>query len=296
MKKLEVTTPRGSKGTIHYRDEGDGAPVVFVHGLLVSGALWDDVIANMPKNLRCIAPDWPLGSHTEGMSSDCDISPMGVAELIGAFLDALDLHDVTLVGNDSGGAICQLVMTKHRSRIARVVLTTCDAFDIFPPKLFAYLSILAKVPALIPVMAKLMWWFAPLRSLPIAYGLLTRNARIARHLTDAWVRPIATRADVRRDLRKFLLGVSPRVTELAAADFGDVTIPVMVAWAPEDPSFPMRLAEALVNALPNATLVTIKNSYVFSALDQPAELARLVSEFALRTGEVGTVPYATLGA
>ena len=72
--------------------------------------------------------------------------PRGVARLIAAFLEALELDDVTLVGNDTGGAICQLVVDRHPERLGRLVLTNCDAFENFPPKAFLAAGRAARVP------------------------------------------------------------------------------------------------------------------------------------------------------
>ena len=127
----EITLPQG---TIHYRDTGEGPPVVFLHGLLVDGEVWRKVTPLLQGAARSIVPDLPLGSHRLAMKADADLSPAGVARLVGDLLAALDLEDVTLVGNDSGGAISQLVALDHGERVGRLVLTNCDCFDVFPPK------------------------------------------------------------------------------------------------------------------------------------------------------------------
>jgi len=93
------------QGTIHYREEGAGPPLVFVHGLLVDGRLWRDVTPPLTGRHRCITPDWPLGSHRSALNEGADRSPRGIAHLIADFLDALELSDVTIVANDTGGAI-----------------------------------------------------------------------------------------------------------------------------------------------------------------------------------------------
>ncbi len=83
-----------SSGTIRYRDVGHCPTVVFVHGLLVDGSLWRKVVPPLQDQIRCIVPDWPLGSHTIPMKPTADLTPTGVAALIGEFLKALDLTDV----------------------------------------------------------------------------------------------------------------------------------------------------------------------------------------------------------
>src|SRR5437588_8574893 len=115
-----------SQGRIHYRDHGSGPAVVFVHGLLVNGLLWRNVASALQAQCRCIVPDWPIGSHSEPLRDGADASPHGVARLIAEFLEALSLEDVTLVANDTGGAISQLLITERPERIGRVVLTNCD--------------------------------------------------------------------------------------------------------------------------------------------------------------------------
>ena len=115
------------QGTIDYRERGTGEPIVFVHGALVNADLWRKVVPALAKDFHCIAPDLPLGSHTRPLPADADLSPNGAAKLIADFIESLGLDNVTLVGNDTGGALCQLVVTRHPQRIGRLVLTNCDA-------------------------------------------------------------------------------------------------------------------------------------------------------------------------
>ena len=121
--------------------------LVFVHGALVDGALWKDVVPLLEPTHRCVVPDWPMGSHTAPMSPDAELSPSGMARVVGAFLDALDLRDVTLVASDTGGAVCQLLCAQRAARVARLVLTNCDALEVFPPRAFAYLRTVQKFRA-----------------------------------------------------------------------------------------------------------------------------------------------------
>ena len=125
-----------SAGTIEYEDTGgDGPAIVLLAGLLMDASLWDDVVARLPGDRRCVAPTLPLGAHRHPMRSDADLSPRGIARLVSEFLERLDLDDVTLVGNDTGGAIVQLIVGERPARIGRIVLVSCDAFDNFPPGL-----------------------------------------------------------------------------------------------------------------------------------------------------------------
>jgi pimeloyl-ACP methyl ester carboxylesterase len=267
-----------SAGVVRYHDVGSGPPLVFVHGLLVSSALWRRVVPTLARTHRCLVPDWPLGSHAVALSPDADVSPLGVAALIAEFLDALALDDVTLVGNDSGGALCQLVVTRHPQRIARLVLTTCDAFEVFPPKLFSYLRWAVRVPGLMRVLAWAMLTFPSLRRLPIAYGLVTQRP-LPDAITDEYLRPGLRDAGVRRDLRKFLAGMLPSVTLEAAAALPKFSRPTLIVWSANDSWFPVRLGERLHAAIPGSRFVVVDDARVFLAEDQPEELATRIDRF-----------------
>jgi pimeloyl-ACP methyl ester carboxylesterase len=268
-------------GTVDYRERGTGAPVVFVHGLLVNGDLWRNVAPVVADaGFRCLTPDWPLGSHSTPLPPAADLSPPGVARLIAEFLDALDLTDVTIVANDTGGALVQLLMTLHPERLARVVLTPCDAFDYFFPPGFAMLPKVAAVPGAIWLMARALQIPFVQRS-PLAFGMTGRQ-RIPDSVVASYVRPAARDAAIRRDLRRFLRGVHNRYTLAAAEKLPDFGRPVLLVTAADDRIFPPGLANRLAGLLPDAHQVTVADSGTFVPEDQPAELAKLLVEFMTR--------------
>src|SRR4051812_3859709 len=102
---------RLSTGTIRYRDEGpaDGPVLLFVHGFLVDGRLWRKVVPLVSAEARCIVPALPLGSHTMPMDDGADLSPAGVVGLIAELIEKLGIQGATVVGNDSGGAMTQIL-------------------------------------------------------------------------------------------------------------------------------------------------------------------------------------------
>jgi pimeloyl-ACP methyl ester carboxylesterase len=276
----EVRLPQGP---IRYREHGEGDPVVFVHGLLVNGLLWRKVTPELAGGHRCIVPDWPLGSHGAAMDPDADLSPPGLARLIADFLAALDLQDVTLVGNDTGGALCQLVVASHPDRIGRLVLTPCDAFENFPPKMFRPLLWAAAVPGALLAAYEPMRIRA-LRRAPMAFGRLAKRP-IDDAVLDAYVEPVLHDAAVRRDATRVLRGIHPRHTLDAAARLGRFERPVLIAWPPEDRFFPYSHAERLGRILPAARVVPVRDSLTFVPEDQPARLAELIDEHARERGE-----------
>lgn len=267
---------RLEQGTVRYRDEGSGPPIVFVHGALVDGTLWSPLVERLAGRARCIVPDLPLGSHRLPMERDADLSPTGLARLIAGLLEALDLHDVTLVGNDTGGALSQLVATRHPERLGALVLTDCDAFDNFPPKAFRSLTVAAKTRTLTAAMQP-MRLRAP-RRLPLAFGWLTKH-RLADEVLDGWVEPFLADRGVRRDARRFLAALDANLLLDNTARLAGFDKPVLIAWAREDPFFPVEHAHRLAAIFPNARVAEIDDARAFVSWDQPERLAELIGEF-----------------
>ncbi len=273
METQEIQLPAG---TIRYREAGSGPTLVFVHGYLVASRLWDGVVGALADRYRCIAPDWPFGAHTVAMDPDADLTPPGLATIVEDFLAALDLSDVTLVGNDSGGALCQVVVARRPERVTRLALTNCDTHENFPPGIFKALPPLAKIPGAVPLMA-----------LPFRSGAVTRAAfkPFAKKtppagLLESWARPASTDKAIRRDLGKVTRGMDKRHTLAAAGRLRGSGFPLLLAWAPGDRFFPMRYAERLATEVGGAKLVEIPDSATFVPLDQPVILAERLAEFA----------------
>jgi pimeloyl-ACP methyl ester carboxylesterase len=274
----EATLPQG---TIRYRDTGSGEALLFVHGLLTDGSLWRKLVPLLEDEHRCVVPDWPLGSHVAPIEPDADLSPPGLARVVADFMDATDLDRVTLVGNDTGGAICQLVATRHPDRLARLVLTPCDAFENFLPPMFRPLQLIARIPGAIwPVAQSLR--LTPLRHAPNAFGWLSKHGPDA-DVTRAWLEPSLRSRDVRRDVAKVLRGVSNRYTLEAAERLSGFDRPTLIAWAPEDRFFKFSYAERLAAAIPGARLERIEDSWTYVSEDQPERLAELIRSFVRET-------------
>jgi pimeloyl-ACP methyl ester carboxylesterase len=255
---------------------GEGPAVVFVHGVLVNANLWRKVVPLLDGHTR-VTLDMPLGSHLEPMARDADLSAPALAGLIADALDALRLEDVTVVGNDTGGGLTQIMAARRPERIGRVVLTSCDAFENFPPRFFRVVLAPARIPGVIPVGFAPMR-LRPLRRLPIAYGWLS-NEPIDREAEDSYVLPVLSRGDVRRDLRKLLAGIEPRHTLDAAAKLTGFDRPVLIAWSENDRFFPIEHGERLAKLIPDARLELIEGARTFSPEDRPERLAELIAGF-----------------
>jgi pimeloyl-ACP methyl ester carboxylesterase len=262
-------------GTVSYRvtgpDDSTSPPVVFVHGFLADGRLWSgvaDLLAQ--RGVRSYAPDLPLGAHTTALQPDADQSPRGVAKQILAFIEALHLDDVTLVGNDTGGALCQFVIDTDATRIGRLVLTNCDGLDVFPPTPFKPVFALLKSERRAKFLAGQM---RPrlLRHSWLGFGLLAKN--LPADLTRSWIEPARTDAGVRRDAVKFLRAVKPDDLLDVSTRLDRFDRPVSIVWGAADRAFTTKLGKRIQQAFRDARFVPVPKSRTFVSLDAPAALA-----------------------
>lgn len=263
-------------GPLRYRDVGSGPTLLLVHGLLVDGLLWRDTVPLLADGHRCVVPDLPLGAHQVPAAPGADLSPPALARLLSDLVAALGLRDVVLVGNDTGGAICQLVAASRPDWLAGLVLTNADALESFPPR------------ALLPA-----YWLGRTRPgaavlAAVLRGRLAQRAVLASvsrrpfdaELAGGWLRRISDPA-IRRDVRRVVRGVHRRDTLAAAATFGTFDRPVLLVWGTGDRLFfPVRLAERLAAAFADARLVLVPGARTFVPLDAPGELAAAVADFA----------------
>ena len=260
---------------IEYTDTGTGPTVLFVHGVYVTGALWNDVVAELGDVFRCIAPTWPLGAHNTP-TDGADLGAEAAARRIVHFMEALDLTDVTVVANDTGGGLVLASLgdpTLDTSRIARLVLTNCDSYEHFPPGSFAQIVKLCR--------------FSPTVGGGIVRLLATGPGQgfflkaVSKHPpTSERQREIfgafATSGAARRDAVTVTGSLDPALTLRAAPAIEAFDRPVVLAWGTEDKLFPLDHARRLRDAFPHATLIEIPDSSAFVMLDAPAVLAEAI--------------------
>jgi len=263
-------------GPIEYRDLGQGPVLVFLHPILSDGRHWDRVISLVQDRFRCIVPTLPLGAHRLAADANADLSCDGLARAVADVLAHLDIDDATLVGNDTGGAIAQVVAVNHPERLKSVVLTNCDMFEVFPPRLFKYFRLLPYVPGSLQVLAR-VFKVNRVRSLPIALGMLCNE--VDGDLVESWAQALLASSDVRRDALEVIRGISPDVTERAAEALGSTDLPFLVVWGADDRLFKRSLAERFCRQVPTAELVMVKDSKTFVCWDQPESLASHIASF-----------------
>jgi pimeloyl-ACP methyl ester carboxylesterase len=265
-----------SQGTVNYRDEGSGPPIVLIHGLLVNGRVWERLVPLLSERMRVIVPDLPLGSHSRPMNADADLSAPGLGDLIAELLERLELEGVTIVGSDTGGALTQIAVAAHPERIARLVLVNCDAFEHFPPPAFdGVFKLIARVPGAV----KGLELGARSRFVRTrAMGLMPLTVEpVPDEMLRDWLAPLKN-AGVRRDLVKVARGVSSEHTLAAAERLRSFTGPALIAWGTRDKFFPLADAERLKELFGDARLELIDDARAFVQLDTPKRLAELILE------------------
>ena len=277
----EVHLPQG---TIRYRSEGDGEPLLFIHGIVVNGDLWRKVVPRLSGDFRCIAPDWPLGAHSVAMAPGADFSLPGLAQLVVDFMDAIGLETATLVGNDSGGAIAQMVAVDHPDRVTRLVLNSSELYEYFLPPLFKPLQLAARVPGSLWLVSQLLRArFA--QRLPMAYGWSIKSGLPERAIMDSYLGPstsvggraarpaqVPARGGLALHDRRRREARDPRQARAAGVGRGRQAVP---ARAPSPPRG--RRAE-------RPRLEVIPDSYTFVPEDQPAALADAIASLHARAG------------
>lgn len=273
----EVALPRGR---LQYFRRGEGPVIVFAHGWLANANLWRKVVERLADRFTCIALDLPFGAHRVAMSADADLSPAGCGDLIASTLAALGLIDVTLVGNDSGGAYSQIAVASDPRRVARLVLNSCETpYSEFPPSPFDGLPAAAKDPKVLGQLFEALRDRA-VRATPPAFGLLIKHP-IDDLVSDSYALPCISGAEILRDTGKVMAGAaSAPVQEAGRKLIAEFKRPVLLAWGPEDQVFALADAQRYAEALTDGRVALIEDAYSFTPEDQPDRLAEEIAAFA----------------
>ena len=266
-----------SAGLIDYLDTGgDGPVLVFLHGVAMDGSVWEPVVADLRLDHRCIVPTLPLGAHTRPMRRDADLSLRGFGRLAAELLDRLGLEDVTVIQNDHGAALA--LAGDDPRRVARLVISSCEAFENYPPGLPGKnLRLAAMLPGGLFAAMQAMRWPA-VRHSPIGLGWMAKRP-LPEALVTRWLRPLQTNRGVRRDLARYARGARRSQMLEVCARLPEFDRPVLVIWTPEDRVQDPDHGRRLASILPNAHLVEVPDSYTLIMRDRPEAFASAVRQF-----------------
>jgi pimeloyl-ACP methyl ester carboxylesterase len=268
-------------GALDYFERGEGPALLFCHGWLANANLWREVVDRLQAEFRCLVLDLPLGSHRTPMAPGADLSPLGVAGLIAAALERLDLRAATLIGNDSGGAYSQIAIAQHgkqaAGRVSGLVLTSCETpYDEWPPAPFDGLPEAARDPE---VLGQLLTALEDpdVRAAPVAYGLLLKHPTEA---SDSYALPAGRDPGVLHDVAKAMASATTAPVRAAGeALIAHWQLPTLLVWSEEDEVFPVAHAARYAGELAKARLVRIADSYSFTPEDQPEAVATAIRSF-----------------
>ena len=263
-------------GPCAVRVTGEGPPVLLVHGVIVNGHLWDPIVPALAVDHQVIQPDLPLGAHAHPARRRELVTPEGLADALAALVEALGHEQVVVVGNDSGGAISQVFAARHPDRVRALVLTTCDAFDHFPPTLLKPLKPVLAVPGMVDVLG-FLYRFRFVRRSWAGAGLVITDIDDA--MIDPYFDRLSTDRQARRDMAQFVRGCRPALTHAAADELRTFPRPVLLVWGRGDRLFPEADARRLHEMIPGSELAWIEDTKTFSMIDQPERLVAVIRPF-----------------
>ncbi|WP_293234692.1 alpha/beta hydrolase [Mycolicibacterium sp.] len=233
---MTIKTVRVDGLDIEYADSGSGPTVLFVHGVYVTGAVWSDVVTALGDGYRCIVPTWPLGAHSTS-TAGADLGAEAASQRIVHFIEALDLTEVTVVANDTGGGLVLATLgdpTLDTSRIARLVFTNCDSYEHFPPGSFARIVKLCRASSAVGGLIIRLLSTGPGQAFFLkAVCHLPPPKDRQREVFGAF----ATSASARRDAVTVTASLDPALTLRASSGIEAFDKPVTLAWGTEDSLF-----------------------------------------------------------
>jgi pimeloyl-ACP methyl ester carboxylesterase len=259
-------------GDVAYLEEGTGPAALFIHGVFLNADLWRHQIGDLADIRRCLAVD--LLAHGESSCpAPADVTMDLQAQMIVGFLDAMGLDDVDLVGNDSGGAIAQLVAARQPERVRSLTLTNCDTHDNWPPVAFAPIRQLAIDGVLAAGLAALA--SDPTTARASLASSFEHPEALADETLTGFFRPFAA-SPVKADaVQAFVAGMDNSITVAIRDDLARFGAPTLIVWGTADDFFDVKWATWLAGTIPGTVrCVEIDGAKLFFPLERPEEFNR----------------------
>jgi len=263
---------RTRSGPASYIDTGGpGRPALFVHGVGSSSYLWRHVIDQLGGQRRCVAFDLPLHGRTTAAAGQ-DFSLPGLARFLADGCDALELTDIDVVANDTGGAITQVFVAGHPERLHTLTLTNCEAHDNVPPKMLLPAVLLARMGLLAPLATRLA------RDIPRArkrlFGSVYQDiTSLPEDIARAWLEPLAGTGESARQFQRLMTSLHARDLLAVEPALARLQVPTLIVWGTADRAFRLKWAYWLRDTIPGATeVVEIDGGRLFFPDERAGEL------------------------
>jgi pimeloyl-ACP methyl ester carboxylesterase len=243
-----VKTP---SGPISYVEAGSGPVALFVHGVLLNKHLWRHQMAGLSNIRRCISIDLLAHGDTE-IALDQDVSVTANAKMLREALDALQIDQVDVVGNDSGGGIAQIFAALNPERVRSLTLTNCDTHDNWPPEAFKPFVEMVAAGGLSKTLNAMLSDKSIYRS-PGALGPAYEHPETATDEDiEIYLRPHLRSEQRTKDLERFVLAFDHKHTLAIEPQLRKLQAPTLIVWGTDDVYFPVKWAHWLAEAIPGA--------------------------------------------
>ena len=263
---------------ITYIEEGEGIPILLIHGTLANGNTWRKIIPSLSQKYRCIAIDLPIGGHSIALNDSIDLSPVGIAKILNEFLQFLNIEKAIIVSNDTGGAYAQIFASLYPQSVEKLVFTNCEVLEVFPPKKFKYLINSVKIPGFTYLLSR-TFKIKGLLTSDMMMGLLS-NRITNNEIAELYLKSFIENTGVRRNFTNNVQTWSPKYTIEAAHLLKKEKFPVLILWGVDDKKlFPLALGKQLKSIFLNAKLIQIPDSKTCVQEDQPEIMVKEIVNF-----------------
>ncbi len=276
QRTLTVRSIRTVSGRVAYADAGSGPVALFVHGVLLNKHLWRHQLASLSDIRRCIAVDLLAHGDTE-IEPDQDVSVTANARMLREVIDALDVGQVDVIGNDSGGGIAQIFAALNPDRVRTLTLTNCDTHDNWPPEAFKPFLDMAAGGGLSRTLNAMLADKAIYRS-PGALGpAYEQPESVSDQDIETYLRPLVRTEQRTRDLQRFLAAFDHKHTVAVESRLRELRAPTLIVWGTNDVYFPVKWAHWLAETIPGAKPpIELAGARIFFPEERPAEFNRLL--------------------
>jgi len=240
-----------SFGRIAHVERGSGEVALFLHGFPLSGFQWRGALARLSKRRRCVALDL-MGLGFTDLADGQPVDAASQAAMVAAFLDALAIEEVDLVGSDSGGAVAQLFATRYPGRVRTMLLTNCDVETDSPPPAVLPVIALARAGALADR------WFGRwaqdhtrARS-PEGLGGMTYTdpANLTDEAIELYLAPLVSSTQRKAQVHAYTLALEPNPLAGIEVALRQCRVPTRIVWGTGDTIFSQESPDYLDRILP----------------------------------------------